>query len=83
MHTPNFILEQHALQVLQASIQETYLGLSGKLGMAIYLMEYSRVTEIGNFCLIGSAYSQKFFKRFLYKLVRLAIKMELLVSGLG
>lgn len=62
MHTPNFILEQHALQVLQASIQETYLGLSGKLGMAIYLMEYSWVTEIGNFCLIGERLLSEVFQ---------------------
>jgi hypothetical protein len=48
--------------VLQAPIQETYLGLSGKLGMAIYLMEYSRVTEIGNFCLIGERLLSEVFQ---------------------
>lgn len=53
MYTPNSLLEQHALQVLQASTQEGHLGLSGKLGIAIYLMENSHVTGIRNFCLIG------------------------------
>ena len=53
MYTPNSLLEQHALQVLQASAQEGHLGLSGKLGAAIYLMESSRVTGMRNFCLIA------------------------------
>ena len=53
MYTPNSLLEQHALQVLQASTQEGHLGLSGKLGIAIYLMESSRVTGVRNFCLIA------------------------------
>lgn len=51
MYTPNSLLEQHALQVLQDSTQEGQLGLSGKLGTAIYLMESSRVTGMRNFCL--------------------------------
>lgn len=53
MYTPNSLLEQHALQVLQDSTQEGHLGLSGKLGIAIYLMESSRVTGVRNFCLIA------------------------------
>ena len=53
MYTPNSLLEQHALQILQASTQEGHLGLSGKLGTAIYLMESSRVTGMRNFCLIA------------------------------
>lgn len=53
MYTPNSLLEQHALLVLQASTQEGHLGLSGKLGTAIYLMESSRVTGVRNFCLIA------------------------------
>ena len=53
MYTPNSLLEQYALQVLQDSTQEGHLGLSGKLGTAIYLMESSRVTGVRNFCLIA------------------------------
>ena len=53
MYTPNSLLEQHALQVLQDSTQEGHLGLSGKLGIAIYLMESSRVTGVRNFGLIA------------------------------
>lgn len=53
MYTPNSLLEQHALQILQASTQKGHLGLSGKLGTAIYLMESSRVTGMRNFCLIA------------------------------
>lgn len=47
------ILRDYGVKLAELTARETSLGLAGKLGTAIYFLEYSRISTDQNFLLIG------------------------------